>query len=40
MDVFQIHPPVSGLSFSNNISAQEVRVSIRETEHYITFEIS
>ena len=36
--VFQIHPPVSGLNISNNISVP--RVSIRETEHETTFEIS
>ena len=37
--VFQIHISVSALNFSNNTSAQ-VRVNIRETEHYTAFEIS
>ena len=36
---FQIHPPVSWLNFSNDISVPLVRVKIREGEHDIFFEI-
>ena len=33
-DIFQIHPPVSGLNFSNNISAQvEVLGKLNITQH-------
>ena len=38
--VFQIHPPVSVVDFLNNISISQVRVTIKETEHGTTFEIS
>ena len=38
--VSQIHPPVSGVTFSNNILISQVRVNIEETEDGITFEIS
>ena len=40
MGVSQIHPPVSGVNFSNNMSIPQVRVSIKKTKHYTTFEIS
>ena len=36
---FQMHPPVSCLSLSDNISELQVRVNIRETERDTTFEI-
>ena len=36
---FQSHSPVSGLSFSNNISVTQVRVNIKETGHDTTFKI-
>ena len=32
--VFQIHPPVSGLNFSNNMSVPQIRVNIRETKQH------
>ena len=38
--VSQIHPPVSGVNFSNNISIPQPRVNIKKTEHDATFEIS
>ena len=38
--VSQIHPSVSGVNFSNNISIPQVRVNIKKTEHDTTFEIS
>ena len=38
-DFFQVHPPVSSLHFSNNISVPKVRINIRETGHDTTFEI-
>ena len=37
--VFEIHLLVSCLSFSNNLFGM-IRVNIRESEHYETFEIS
>ena len=37
--VSQIHPPVSGVNFSNNISIPQARVNIKKTEHDLTFEI-
>ena len=40
MGVFQIHFPVSGVNFSNNLPIPQVKVSINKTEHYTTFEIS
>ena len=36
----QIHSPVSGVHFSNNISIPQVRVSIKKTKHDTTFKIS
>ena len=36
---FKFMPLVSGLDLSNNISVPQVRVNIREIEHYTTFEI-
>ena len=38
--VSQIHPPVFGVNFSNNISIPQVRVNIKKTKHNTTFEIS
>ena len=38
--VSQIHPPVSSVNFSNNISIPQVRVSIKKTEHDTSFEFS
>ena len=38
--VSQIHSPVSGVDFSNNILILQVRVNIKKTEHDTTFEIS
>ena len=38
--VSQIHPPVSGVNFLNNISIPQVRVNIKKTEHDKTFKIS
>ena len=38
--VSQIHPPVSGVNFLNNISIPQVRVNIKKTEHDTTFTIS
>ena len=40
MGVSQIHPPVSGVKFSNNMSIPPVWVNIKKTEHDATFEIS
>ena len=37
--VSQIHPPVSGVNFSNNISVPQVWVNIKKIEHDTTFEI-
>ena len=36
-DVFQIHPPISVLNLSNNVSVPQVRVNIREIERDTTF---
>ena len=36
----EIHPPVSDVNFSNNISMLRVRVNIKKTEHDTTFDIS
>ena len=38
--VFQIHPPVSSVNFSNDRSIPQVRVNIMESKHGTTFEIS
>ena len=38
--VSQIHPAVSGVNFSNNISIPQVWVNIKKIEHDTTFEIS
>ena len=38
--VVQIHPPISGVNFSNNISIPQIRVNLRETEHDTIFETS
>ena len=38
--VFQIHPPVSGVNFTNNTSIPQFRVNVKETDHDTTFEIS
>ena len=35
--VSQIHPPVSDVNFSSNISIPRVRVDIKKTEHDTTF---
>ena len=35
--VFQIHPPVSGVNFSNKMSIPQVGVKIRKTKHGTTF---
>ena len=40
MGVFQIHPPVLCLNFSNNISVPLARIKKRKGEHDTTFEIS
>ena len=40
MGISQIHCPVSGVNFSNNISIPQVRVNITETEHGTIFEFS
>ena len=37
--VSQIHHPVSGVNFSNNILIPRVRFNIKKTEHGTTFEI-
>ena len=37
--VYQIHSPVSGVKFPNNISIPKVRVNIKKTEHDTTFEM-
>ena len=36
----KIHPPDSGVNFSNNMSIPQVRVNIKKTEDDTTFEIS
>ena len=38
--VSQIHPPVSGVNFSNNVLIHWVKVNIKKTERDTTFEIS
>ena len=40
MGVFQIHFPVSGVNFPNNLPIPQVKASIKKTERYTTFEIS
>ena len=37
--VFQIQPPMFGVTFSKNLLISQARVNMTETEHDATFEI-